>query len=139
LSELAGEYGIRGDSSSAEKILRERVRLSNEAAQSWIGLAEHYHYAVGNLTAAQDTIDKALQQALREGAFVRQAAGVRIRISLARADYGCVEETLRLLLTDAARASFPDVGYETDFLQRIPDGAIDANVLRSYQTLSQRQ
>lgn len=133
MSELAGEYDERGEYDKSERVLQERIRISGGAAQSWISLAEHYHYASRDLTAARETIEKAIQSALAEGAFIRQAAGIRVRIALALGDYQCVEETLRLLLTDEARTSHPDVAYETDFLSRIPGDLIDREVIGRYR------
>jgi tetratricopeptide (TPR) repeat protein len=138
LSELAGEYSMVGDFENAERALRERIAISNDAASSWISLADHHLYATGNLHAARTAIERALRQALNENSFIRQAAGTRIRVALALRDYPYVEDTLRLLMTEAAKSSAPDTAYETDFVRRIPPGTVNTQMIENYMKLARR-
>lgn len=139
LSELAGEYDLRGDHVTAEQCLRERISLSGNAASSWISLADHYLYATQDIAAANLAAQNALDYAVRQKAFVRQAAGTRIRVALSLRDYLCVEETLRLLLTDDAQFSTPDTAFETDFVRRIPPDTVDAQLIKNYTELAKRR
>lgn len=139
LSEVAGEYDLRGDHVSAEHYLRERISLSDNAASSWISLADHYLFAARDIGAARAAAQNALDHAIRQKAFIRQAAGTRIRVALALGDYSCIEETLRLLLTEEAQSSNPDIAFETDFVQRIPPDLVDAQLIKIYTALAERR
>lgn len=138
LSELAGEYDLRGDYVSAEHHLHERISLSDNAASSWISLADHYLFVTQDIAAAALAAQNALDFAVRQKAFIRQAAGTRIRAALALDDYSCVEKTLRLLLTDEAQSSKPDTAFETDFVHRIPPGMVNAQLIKNYMELAER-
>lgn len=123
----------------------DKVRRTEEAIQAWISaaprdpypwisLAELYTYYKGDLALAKNAIDAAVDRANEVEGFFRQAHGTRIRIALKLGDLRAVEASLMALIESKPRTGAPDVGFETDFLSRIPADAIDKRILDLYMT-----
>ncbi len=116
-----------------EELLRETIKIAPDDAYSWIAMAEHYHYYAVDLAKARSTIEIAVEKALAEKNFVRQAFGVLIRIALAQGDFCAVEKCLAALNDYIAPAGTVDVAAERDFLGRIPEGSIQPAILERYR------
>lgn len=129
---LASEYHLLGRLKEAEDALNRVIALAPDRPEPWINLAEHYHYHAIDLRKALAAIQTAIENGRREGNFVRQALGVRIRISLEMEDYGSVERTLRELMVYKPKPGSIDVDVESDFLKRIPTGKIEKQLLDDY-------
>lgn len=116
-----------------EQLLQEAIKIAPDDAYNWIALSEHYHYYAVNLQKARSTIETAVEKALAEKNFVRQAYGVLIRIALAQGDFGTVERSLGALVDYAAPTGTVDVALEQDFIARIPEGSIQPETLDRYR------
>lgn len=119
-----------------EDVIRECLSITPDDTLAWITLAEHFHYYAVDLKRAREIVDTALKKARAEGAFIRQALGVRIRIALALSDYATVESSLRDLVQYKKPAGpVLDVGFEEDFLPRIPPDKVDSALIAQYESL----
>lgn len=117
----------------AERAIRECIALEPNEPYHWIRLAEYFHIYAGDLEQATKAIDTAIKSAAREGAFVRQAHGTRIRIALETKDYAGIEQSLTALLEYIPPTGSPDVAMESDFLSGIPAGSVDPKLVERYR------
>ncbi len=129
-------YHLMGDAARAEKAIRASIELEPDSAQHWLGLTEHFHYHDVDLARAAQYVEVALVKALAEGMQVRQVLGTRIRIALEQASYGSIEDSLMQLVGYQCMPGSCDVAYETDFVARIPAGAVPDCLVRQYQDLA---
>lgn len=122
-----------------ERAIRECTELEPQEPHHWIRLAEYFHYYVGDLDRALHVAETAIKKAEMERAFVRQAHGTRIRIALEAKDYSAIAQSLNSLVGYRPSGQEPDVAPESDFLSRIPAGAIDAEILGRYEAIVREQ
>jgi hypothetical protein len=118
--------------SRAEEAIRTWTSAAPQDPYPWISLADLYAYYKGDFARAKTAIDSAIDRANEVKGFYRQAHGTRIRIALKLGDLRAVEASLKALVDWKPATGAPDVGLETDFLSRIPAGAIDKRVLDLY-------
>lgn len=116
----------------AEEAIHTWISASPRDPYPWISLADLYAYYEGDLTRAKTAIDAAIDRANEVQGFFRQAHGTRIRIALKLGDLRTVEASLMALIDWKPATGAPDVSLETDFLSKIPPGAIDKRVLDLY-------
>jgi len=133
LSSLASEYQTMSRSDDAEQTIRKAITISPQSPELWIKLAEHFHYHDVDLEKALAVTETAVDKAMDEGNFVRQALGVRVRIATEARHYSVVEKTLRTLLDYEPKPGTIDVKLEGDFLNAIPVGKIDEAVMNAYK------
>jgi tetratricopeptide (TPR) repeat protein len=119
----------------AESAIRRCIELQPEDPYNWIMLAEYFHYYAIDLPKALEAINTAIEKAEAAKEFVRQAHGVRIRLSLDLKEYGSVEASLRALVKYRPSSVNPDVSLEKDFLERIPVGAVNGDLITQYTSL----
>jgi hypothetical protein len=104
---------------------------------SWCALAEVHHDAALGADALQralQAIETAIAKARLTGAFLRYCLNDRARIAVSMSRWDLVEETLREILSSTPRpAEVTDIRLEDDFLARVPEGAIDSEVLSRYR------
>jgi hypothetical protein len=136
LSMFVNHYHFIGDSLHARKALQERIALSPEQVEGWLGLTEHFHYHEEDLDKAAQTVEIALQKALAQNRQVRQILGVRIRIALKKNDYARVNDSLLMLLEYVLPQGGFDVELESDFILQISPEATTGDVLSRYKGLA---
>lgn len=136
LSLLASEYHLFNKLDEAEKVINERIALEPNLPDGWLSLAGHFHYYVHDLPKAYSIIEVAVEKALKDGNFVRQAYCMRIRIALDMKNYKAIEDSLGKLIKYHPKPGSIDVNYEDDFVKRIPMGEINSNILEEYKKLS---
>jgi hypothetical protein len=78
-------------------------------------------------------IETALQKANAQGALMRHVLGQRIDIALDREDYGTVEDSLAQIIEALRGSDNRDVRLEDYFLEKIPAGAVDGELLDRYR------
>ncbi|HEY7609670.1 MAG TPA: hypothetical protein VIF14_10610 [Alphaproteobacteria bacterium] len=137
IASLAHQHELIDQWEEAESCIHDLIKLSNGAPEWWIRLAEFYHYSHRNLPAAARTIRTAVRRAQEEGSFVRQSLTTQIRIAISENDFPLVSRALRQLINAPVDLAKPDVWYETDFLDRIPAGTVEPDLLKRYRELAQ--
>ncbi|NHZ67082.1 hypothetical protein [Massilia genomosp. 1] len=120
----------------AGRALAERIALSPDLVEAWIGLTEHYHYHEEDIEKAAETVEIAFQKALAKNRQVRQVLGARIRIALKRKDYAAINNSLSMLLTYELPQGGFDVALERDFIPQIPLEATTNDILMRYKELA---
>jgi cation transport regulator ChaB len=119
-----------------ETMIKKCIGLKPDDAYNWIMLTEHFHYGTSELPKALEAVNTAIEKAEAEKAFVRQAHGIRIRISLALGKFDLVEDSLATLVVYEPSPENPDVALETDFLARISPGSVNEDLLARYRARS---
>ena len=132
LSEDESSVNNREKIRHAEETIRAWIPAAPNDPYPWICLADLYAYYEGDLARAKTAIDAAVDRANAIHGFFRQAHGTRIRIALRMGDLRAVEASLIALTDWKPSTGAPDVSLETDFLSKIPPGAIDKRVLDLY-------
>ena len=138
LSVLTSEYQLLGKLEEAEATIRQQIELEPNNPEAWLVLAAHYFRYVQNTPRAFSTVELAIQKALQEGNFVRQAYAERIRIALVMKNYTAVEDSLVHLIDYIPEPSSIDVELENDFLPRIPASQVRKDVLERYKKVARR-
>lgn len=136
---LAIELQEHGKYDEAEMVIRERIALEPEIPDAWISLALHFLYCTQELDKALSAINVALKKAEAERNFFRHAHLERIRIAIAMKAYSIVEESLIQLINYVPPRGTQDIRLESEFLPRIPQGAVNESVIERYQEKVQAQ
>jgi tetratricopeptide (TPR) repeat protein len=136
LSRLASEYQLLGKLELAEGAIKKQVDLDRNNPEAWIQLATHYFRCTHDLKKSLSTIEIAVDKAMQEGNFVRQAHSERIRIALEMKNYQVVENSLAKLIEYIPRPGSIDVKLERDFLLRIPASGVRNELVETYKNLA---
>lgn len=134
---LAHQHELARQWDAAEAHIRTLIKLSNGAPEWWIRLAELHYYSRRDLAVAARTVRTAVRRAKKEGGFVRQSLAMQIRIAISQSNFSLVSRALRDLIHAPVDPAKPDVWYETDFLDRIPPGAVEPELVERYRKLAQ--
>jgi hypothetical protein len=140
LSELRGLLWIDGQDEKALEVIRASIALTPDDPLAWSQLAGWHFYGHGlygandsTLSAALDAIEMAISLARPSGGYLRYCLNDRARIAVAFRRYGLLEETLREILdTTQEHRVTPEIRLEDDFLQRVPNDAIDEGLRARY-------
>lgn len=133
LSSLASEYQRLNRVQDAEAAIREQITLASDRPEVWMQLAAHFYRCVHDLPKALSAIEVAIEKALLEGNFVRQAHSERIRIALEMKNYQAVENSLTELIEYTPKLGSIDVSLESDFLPRIPVNSVRSELVENYK------
>ena len=131
-SHLAGELAMTGRLNEARALLEaDAEREPNEPFHS-LRLSDHLFYYHEDLPLAKHHIAEAIRKAAQDGKFMYQALGTQARLSIELADWSLLEGTLRALSAYEHVPGNADVFPETDFLSRVPEGAVDSALIQQY-------
>jgi hypothetical protein len=121
--------------------IHERISLAPDDPLPWSSLSGWHFYGHGfydadqpTLHAALEAIDKAVAKARVKGAWLRQCLNDRARIVVGLKRWDLLAETLRAILAIESRRGVPDIRLEDDFLQRVPEDAINSDLLAEYRS-----
>lgn len=135
LSKLTFDEAHKKDFEDAESVIRDWIKVVPKDPYPWVVLAEHFHYYATDLDKALTAASRAAELASADGSFVRQANGIRIRIALGMQKYKDVAESLSAIINRQPVPGAVDVAPETDFLKRIPEGAVDPELIKKYREM----
>ena len=127
-----------GREDEALAVIHERIDLGPDDPLNWCALAS-WHHSLGKspdapaLTSALEAIDTAVEKARRHRRWLRYCLNDRCRIAVTMQRYDLLAESLRAILDIPLRANLPDIWLEDDFLRRLPDGAVDPDLLEAYR------
>lgn len=132
---LAREYDYLGNYGKAEKIHKHILEINPDHPLDWMEFAMHFHYWAKDLKRALQTANKAVAKAHAFGDLLTKTHAERIRIAVALERYDVVEESLRTLAKyDPPSGSHDrELGFEKDIINKIPQDAVDKNLLESYR------
>ena len=124
-------------------VIRQMIELAPDDPYCWGRLAGWYLYDRSfssadpeTQQAALDAIDKAVEKARTQKGDTRFFLNDRCRIVVAMKRYDLLEESLRAILeTRGARGT----QFEGDFLGRVPEKAVDPDLLAAYKELLAEQ
>lgn len=136
LSRLASECQLLSKLEAAEIAIKKQVDLDPNNTEAWLQLATHYYRYAHDLHKSLSTVEVAVENATREGNFVRQAHAERIRIALEIKNYQVVEDSLTKLIEYAPKTGSIDVELESDFLPRIPVNRVRNDLVELYRKLT---
>lgn len=130
--ELVGEFHHHGNYGQAEALLH--VEVEREPAEPFhsLRLAEHFHYYEVDLRRSLVFVAQAIAKAKSDGKFMYQALGAQARLAIEVQDWPLLEATLQDLASYEHTPGNADVFPETDFLPRIPSGAVAASAVAAY-------
>jgi hypothetical protein len=74
--------------------------------------------------------------ARRDHRQIRYCLTIQARLALDLGDYDLLSEALRSLVDDVGNRRADDTAFDFDFLDRIDESRIDANLLRQYRALA---
>ncbi len=134
---LTRHYHFVQDDDAALRAISDQIAEKPNDLLSLIDLAEHFHYHQVDLQKAADAVERALAAAVKQGLLVRQVLGVRLRIALETANFDIVGDSLSRLVEYQPIGQSLDVAYESDFIERIPSGSIDVELIERYRALLQ--
>jgi hypothetical protein len=103
-----------------------------------VALAEQKLYYEQKLDEALEIVERAIERARSSGYFRRNALGVKARIAEKLQRYDLISDVLREIMTTKFTGSRVDVGVERDFVERLPTGVIDAELLAQYDKFCRR-
>ena len=133
-SELVNELQRHERYEEAERLLLEEIERQQHEPYPWISLAEHFHYYDIRLQRSIECIAIAIEKAREDGKFLYQALGVQARLAIEISNWSLLEETLNQLAAYKHKAGDVDVFPETDFLKRIPHGAVSSEIISAYES-----
>lgn len=131
LSTLAHEYAYSGRFDEAESTIRKQLEIAPDSPVAWVQLASHFLYNTRELKKALSAAEIAVEHAEAQGGFVRYTHGVRIRIALEMKKYEIVEASLVKLVEYTPEQ--PEIGLEGDFINRIPKGKVNKEIVDRYK------
>lgn len=126
-------YGLRLE---ALQVLSRRAEENRNDPLCWISLAEH-HALTCDYVAAKVAGFEAVESAKRAGRFLRHAYATLARVARKSEDYELLEDAIRSIVKLRTYPTRADVSLEDDFLNELPEGAIDAELLAAYRRLQQ--
>lgn len=130
---LSSELASQERYNDAERVRKELANDFPADPSPLISLAEQKLYYEHKPAEAMESIDQALERAMRTGNFRRQALGVKARISISLGRYDIVEDILRQLMTLQLKPGNLDIGLEWDFIHKIPLGVIDKGIADQFE------
>jgi hypothetical protein len=130
--ELIGELHLHNRNREAEAMLHAEVEREPLEPFHSLLLAEHFHYYDVNLQRSLHYVAHAVSKAKSDGKFMYQALGVQARLAIATQQWPLLDATLQRLAEYEHTPGNADVFPETDFLPRIPLGAVSPQVIASY-------
>ena len=131
--QLVGELQRSEHFAEAHCLLVEEVEREPQEPYNWLSLAEHFHYYDVNLPRAIDCIATAIAKARADGKFLYQSLGVQARLAVESQNWHLLEATLSELTSYEHQPGNTDVFPETDFLARIPSGAVSSESIERYE------
>lgn len=130
--ELVGELDRHGRYGEAEAVLHTEVEREPTEPFHSLRLAEHFHYYEVDLPRSLGFVAQAVAKAKSDGKFMYQALGTQARLAVETQDWPLLEATLRDLTLYEHTPGNADVFPETDFLSRIPAGAVSSGLVAAY-------
>jgi len=124
-----------GDDAAALRTIEEQISEKPDDVVSLIDLTEPFHYYQVDLLKAAEAVERALAMAAEQSLLVRQVLCARMRIALETSNFDVARDSLVCLVEYKPRAHSVDVAYEHDFMERIPRGAIDPDLVDRYRAL----
>jgi hypothetical protein len=141
MSHLSHALIVDRRDNDALAVIHKMIELAPEDPLNWSRLAAWHFYPHGfydagleHLEPALRAIDTAVSKARPSGYLLRYCLNDRCRIAVAMKRYDLLEETMREILAIPPRRGVPDIRIEDDFLQRVPEGAVDMRLLADYRT-----
>lgn len=119
--------------SEALQELQAEVQREPDDPYPSLMLAEHFHYYDINLDKSLRHIALAIKKAKIDGTFMYQSLGVQARLAIETGRWELLEETLIALTSYEHTPGNVDVFPESDFLERIPLGAVTSLSIDAYQ------
>lgn len=135
---LASEFRRQERYGDAENTLLDLSEQDPAEPYPLIELAGQKLYYEGKSAEGLAIIDRALERARRSGNFRRNALGVKARIAEKMRRYELIADVLREIMEIKPGESRIDVGVERDFVDRLPSGAIDDELLQRYDEFCRR-
>lgn len=132
-SELFFELQRHKHFAEAFQELQAEVQREPDDPYPSLRLAEHFHYYDINLDESLRYIALAIEKAKIDGTFMYQSLGVQARLAIETERWGLLEETLYVLTSYEHTPGNVDVFPESDFLDRIPFGAVTSLSIDAYQ------
>ncbi len=134
---LADEHTLRGYYASAEALLLQLHAGNDNEVFPLITLAHQKLYWENKPEAAMTIIDRAIACACRSGLFRRYVLGDKARFAVKLKQYAVVEDVLKQIMALTFEPANVDITVERDFFDRLPPGAISAEVAQQYETYCQ--
>jgi hypothetical protein len=134
LNYLSMEYARYGMKDKQEEIIRQITILSPDNPVSWVGLAEYLINESKSLDEALLAAKKAVTIASEKGVLIRYAHNAQARVAKKICDYPLLEKTIEFLLSYKPMNN-QDIGYENDFLLDLPDGAVNKDLIKKYNSI----
>jgi tetratricopeptide (TPR) repeat protein len=135
---LATEFHHQKRYGEAENILLKLSEQNPVEPSPLISLAEQKLYYEERPDEALEIIDRAIGRARASGNFRRNALGVKARIAEKLRRYDLIAEVMREIMTINLAGSRIDVGIERDFVDRLPAGVVDSELLKQYDEFCRR-
>lgn len=130
--ELVGELHRHHRYGEAEAVLHAEVEREPAEPFHSLRLAEHFQYYEVDVPRSLGFVAQAVAKAKLDGKFLYQALGVQARLAIEAQKWQLLERTLQNLTLYEHKPGNVDVFPETEFLPRIPAGAISPAVLAAY-------
>jgi hypothetical protein len=134
---LAQEYAMAGLVDQEIGTMRKAAAEFVNEPTPWISLAARLSLDEATLAESKEVIEQALAIAVKNDRFVRYALGTRARIANKLQAHELLADTIRKLIDDAATKRVEDCGFETDFLDSLPEKVIDVGIRQRYLQIAQ--
>ena len=132
---LSGELFRHSKDREAEAVAQRYVEEFPQNVRAWINSAELRSMSGYRSELAAPAIEQAIALAKESGEFLRECYGVKARIALAMKDNALLNEAIRQMIELGPRKDLVDIGVESDFVERAPDGSIEPDVMEGFRKL----
>jgi tetratricopeptide (TPR) repeat protein len=132
LSLLGMEYTRANKLDAVTAAYEQAVEEYPDDLNSLISLSEHIIWSDGNFERALTVSSRAVQLAKERHTLVRHALQNKARAAKKLGRYNLLEDILKELLRNEYPTIRGDIRFESDVVQDIPNGTVDANVIRKF-------
>ncbi len=139
LNMLSHEYGYEFDGDGNEWSLRKLICLQPHHPYPHTALAAFILYHREDMQEALALARQAVDLATRRGVMMIHSLNVQARIARKVGDWELFASCLKGLMEVFGRHHGPDIGYERDFIRRLPRGAVNKTLLRQYDEFLKRR
>ena len=116
----------------AEAIIGRLIEIDPEDAHACVLISEFYFYDRNEPDKALELAQDALSKAECNGSYLNLAAGNLARIATRLARYQLVASAMTKVLKHTSGSDIIDTKVETDFIARLPKGAISDQLIADY-------
>ncbi|MGE0231803.1 MAG: hypothetical protein AB7O39_00930 [Flavobacteriaceae bacterium] len=128
---LVNEFSMYNNVGEADSALEAYLSEFPVDERAWIQAANIWL----NEPRALPAVEQAIALAKESSKFLRESYGVKARIALEMKDNRLLNEAILQMIELGPRKDIIDIGVESDFVERAPEGSIEPEVMEGFRKL----